>query len=69
MMIHYDILGVSRDATQAEIKAAYRKLAKKWHPDKHQDDKNFQDEMMKKINEANEILSDPVKRRKYDNSL
>ena len=64
--IHYEILGVSKDATQAEIKAAYRKLAKKWHPDKHQDDKNFQDEMMKKINEAYEILSDPVKRRKYD---
>ena len=67
--IHYEIFGVSKDATQAEIKAAYRKLAKKWHPDKHQDDKNFQDEMMKKINEANEILSDPVKRRKYDDSL
>ena len=60
---------MDRFATQAEIKAAYRKMAKKWHQDKHGNDPTFRDEMMKKINEANEILSDQVKRRKYDNSL
>ena len=66
---HYDILEVDRFATQAEIKTAYRKMAKKWHPDKHGNDPTFRDEMMKKINETYEILSDPVKRHKYDDSL
>ena len=66
---YYDILEVNRFATQAEIKAAYRKMAKKWHPDKHGNDPTFRDEMMKKINEAYEILSDPVNRHKYDASL
>ena len=63
---YYDILGVDRFATQAEIKAAYREKSKKWHPDKNPDNPNFATEMMKKINEAYETLSDSVKRGKYD---
>jgi len=62
---YYKILGINRTATPNEIKGAYRKLARKHHPDLHPNDinakKNFQ-----QINEANEVLSDPEKRRKYD---
>jgi curved DNA-binding protein len=62
---YYKILGVSKDASQKDIKAAYRKLARKYHPDLNPDDKdakkNFQ-----QVNEANEVLGDPEKRKKYD---
>jgi curved DNA-binding protein len=62
---YYKILGVARTATQKEIKNAFRKLARKHHPDLNPNDKdakkNFQ-----QINEANEVLSDPEKRKKYD---
>ncbi len=62
---YYKILGVAKTATPKEIKAAYRKLARKFHPDLNPNDKdakkNFQ-----QINEANEVLSDAEKRRKYD---
>lgn len=61
----YKILGVKRNATQSEIKKAYRKLSLKYHPDKNQGD----DEalaMFQEINAANEVLSDQDKRRKYD---
>jgi len=62
---YYKILGIANSATPKEIKAAYRKLARKVHPDLNPDDKdakkNFQ-----QINEANEVLSDPEKRKKYD---
>lgn len=62
---YYRILGIDKTATPKEVKDAYRKLARKFHPDLHPDDrdakKNFQ-----QINEANEVLSDPVKREKYD---
>ncbi|HHP51592.1 MAG TPA: hypothetical protein ENM97_07615, partial [Moorella mulderi] len=64
---YYEILGVSRDATQEEIKAAYRKLARQWHPDLHTGkDKEIAEEKFKLINEAYEVLSDPEKRAKYD---
>src|SRR6187549_53835 len=62
---YYKALGVDKNATQEEIKKAYRKLARKHHPDLNPNDaeskKKFQ-----QINEANEVLSDPEKRKKYD---
>lgn len=62
---YYKILGVSKDASQKDIKKAYRKLASKYHPDKNSGDKAAE-EKFKEINEANEVLSDPEKRKKYD---
>jgi curved DNA-binding protein len=62
---YYKVLGVDKTATTKDIKNAYRKLARKYHPDLNPNDteakKNFQ-----QINEANEVLSDPEKRKKYD---
>ncbi|MFZ5597106.1 MAG: DnaJ C-terminal domain-containing protein [Bacillota bacterium] len=64
---YYEILGVGRGATEKEIKTAYRKLARKWHPDLHgEKDKAEAEEKFKRINEAYEVLSDPEKREKYD---
>jgi curved DNA-binding protein len=62
---YYKDLGVGKAATLAEIKKAYRTLAKKYHPDRTKGDK-ASEEKFKEINEANEVLSDPVKRKKYD---
>jgi len=62
---YYKDLSVAKTATSAEIKKAYRKLANKYHPDKTKGDKTAE-EKFKEINEANEVLSDPVKRKKYD---
>jgi curved DNA-binding protein len=62
---YYLALGILKTATPAEIKAAYRKLARKHHPDLNPNDKNAQTKFQQ-INEANEVLSDPVKRKKYD---
>jgi curved DNA-binding protein len=62
---YYKVLGVDRSATDKEIKSAYRKLARKYHPDMNPDDKQAE-ERFKKINEAYEVLSDPGKRQKYD---
>lgn len=62
---YYEILGVDRNATPEEIKRAYRKLVKKYHPDLHKDDPEAAKKMAE-INEAYEVLSDPEKRKKYD---
>jgi curved DNA-binding protein len=62
---YYDILGVAKNASDAEIKTAFRKLARKHHPDIAKD-KSGSEIKFKEINEANEVLSDPDKRRKYD---
>lgn len=62
---YYAILGVPRNATQEEIKRAYRRLALKYHPDKNQGDKEAE-EKFKEISEAYEVLSDPHKRAIYD---
>ncbi len=62
---YYQILGVSRNASQEEIKKAYRRLALKYHPDRNKGNKEAE-ERFKEINEAYAVLSDPEKRRQYD---
>ncbi len=62
---YYEILGVNKTATDAEIKQAYRKLARKYHPDLNPGDKTAENRF-KELNEAQEVLSDPEKRKKYD---
>ena len=62
---YYEILGVPRNATSKEIKAAFRKLARKYHPDANKNNKSAE-EKFKEINEAYEVLSDAEKRRRYD---
>ena len=62
---YYQILGVDKKATTEEIKRAYRKLAMKYHPDRNPGNKAAE-EKFKEINEAQEVLSDPKKRERYD---
>jgi len=62
---YYDLLGVKRNASQQEIKKAYRQLARKYHPDVNPGDKSSETRF-KEINEAYEVLSDKEKRQKYD---
>jgi len=62
---YYEILGISKTATEKEIKAAYRKLARKYHPDLNPNDEQAH-KKFQQLNEANEVLSDPDKRKKYD---
>lgn len=62
---YYSILGIDKNASEADIKKAYRKEARKYHPDVNPDDKAAEHKF-KEVNEANEVLSDPEKRKKYD---
>src|SRR5215212_1681338 len=62
---YYKILGLNKDATTDDIRKAYRKLARKYHPDLNPNDKEA-NKKFQQINEANEVLSDPDKRKKYD---
>ncbi|GHO42384.1 DnaJ C-terminal domain-containing protein [Ktedonospora formicarum] len=62
---YYKVLGVDKQASQKDIQKAFRKLARKYHPDVNPGDKSAE-EKFKEINEANEVLSDPEKRKRYD---
>ncbi len=62
---YYEVLGVSKGASEDEIKRAYKKLARKYHPDMNPGDKEAE-EKFKEVNEANEVLSDPDKKARYD---
>ena len=62
---YYETLGVSKNATEAEIKSAYRKLAKEYHPDHNQGNKNAE-EKFKAINEAYEVLKDKERRKQRE---
>ncbi|XP_055364224.1 dnaJ homolog subfamily B member 6b isoform X2 [Betta splendens] len=66
MVEYYQILGVQKNATQEDIKKAYRKLALKWHPDKNPDNKEEAERKFKELSEAYEVLSDEQKRNIYD---
>lgn len=62
---YYKVLGVPKDATEAEIKKAYRKLAREFHPDANKGDAKAE-ERFKEISEANDVLGDPKRRKEYD---
>ena len=63
---YYSILGVPKNAAEKDIKSAYRKLARKWHPDANPNNQKEAEEKFKEISEAYEVLGDPDKRKKYD---
>lgn len=63
---YYDVLGIEPNATEKDVKKAYRKLALKWHPDKNPDQKEEAEKKFKEISEAYEVLSDKKKREVYD---
>ena len=64
---YYEVLGVPKDATEDQIRHAYKKLAVRWHPDKNPDNKKQAEEKFKEISEAYSVLSHPKKKREYDN--
>ena len=66
---YYEILGISSDATQEEIKIAYRKQAFKYHPDRNIENKVNTDSKMKELNFIYSVLSDPIQRKAYDDTI
>lgn len=63
---YYDVLGIPKNAPEKDIKSAYRKLARKWHPDANPENVAAAEEKFKEVQEAYEVLGDPEKRKKYD---
>ncbi|MGH7755075.1 MAG: DnaJ domain-containing protein, partial [Vulcanimicrobiaceae bacterium] len=63
---YYEVLGVPKNAPEKDIKSAFRKLARKWHPDQNPTNQKAAEERFKEINEAYEVLGDGAKRKKYD---
>ena len=63
---YYEVLGVDKSADEKEIKRAYKKLARKYHPDLNPDNPKEAEEKFKEINEAYDVLKDPKKRAQYD---
>ena len=63
---YYEVLGINKNATDEELKKAYRKLAKQYHPDANPDNKEEAEKKFKEVNEAYETLSNPQKRKMYD---
>jgi DnaJ-class molecular chaperone len=63
---YYAVLGVAKNAQEKDVKSAYRKLARKWHPDANPNNQKEAEEKFKEISEAYEVLGDPEKRKKYD---
>src|ERR1700674_1811131 len=61
----YEVPGVARPASEADVKKAYRKLARQYHPDRNQGDKQAE-QRFKEMSQANDVLSDPEKRKQYD---
>ena len=68
-MNHYEVLGLKKNATQNEIREAYKKLIKKYHPDIYQGDKTFAEKKSQSINAAYDVLSNPESRKKYDDEI
>lgn len=68
-MTYYDVLNVPRDATEEEIKTAYRNMLKAFHPDYYTGDKAFAENMTRRIVEAYSVLKDPEKRKNYDDKV
>ena len=63
---YYSILGIGRNASEEEVKKAYKALAKKWHPDKNPNNQEVATKKFKEVSEAYQILGDSVKRKEYD---
>ncbi|MBR3614074.1 MAG: J domain-containing protein [Clostridia bacterium] len=68
-MTHYEVLGVKKTASTSEIKDAYKKLVKKYHPDVYVGDKTFAEKKIKEINAAYDVLSDPEQKQEYDEKI